>query len=96
MKKRGEAMPKSKRKRLQRDSLPENFRSLEEFWEFWDTHSTADYADQMPAVRAAVKIQSKKVYCPLAGELASGLPSDSNGRGGQERVGEPAASGGPE
>ena len=74
-------MPKSKRKRLQRDSLPENFRSLEEFWEFWDTHSTADYADQMSAVRAAVKIQSKKVYCPVAGELASELRQEARRQG---------------
>ena len=32
---------------LQRDPLPENFRSLEEFWTFWDSHSTADYEDFM-------------------------------------------------
>jgi len=31
----------------QRDPLPENFDSLEEFWAFWDTHSTADYEDLM-------------------------------------------------
>lgn len=38
-------MPKSKKQTPQRDPLPENFYSLEEFWAFWDTHSTADYED---------------------------------------------------
>lgn len=74
-------MPKSKRRRLQRDALPEDFRSLEEFWEFWDTHSTADYADQMSAIRAVVKIQSKKVYYPVAGELASGVRQEARRQG---------------
>ncbi len=35
----------SGKKLIQRDPLPENFKSLEEFWEFWDTHSSADYED---------------------------------------------------
>lgn len=74
-------MPKSKRRRLQRDALPEDFRSLEKFLEFWDTHSTADYADQMSAIRVAVKIQSKKVYYPVAGELASGLRQEARRQG---------------
>ena len=33
-----------------RDILPENFNTLEAFWEFWDTHSSADYEDLMEAV----------------------------------------------
>jgi hypothetical protein len=33
-----------------RDALPENFTTLEDFWEFWDTHSSADYEDTMEAV----------------------------------------------
>ena len=43
----------------QRDPLPENFRSLEEFWTFWDTHSTADYEDLMEDVDMEVNIRSK-------------------------------------
>ncbi|MBU4373975.1 MAG: BrnA antitoxin family protein [Candidatus Methanoperedenaceae archaeon] len=30
--------------------MPEEFGSLEEFWAFWDTHSTADYEDLMEDV----------------------------------------------
>lgn len=43
-------MPRSKAVTLQRDPLPDNFDSLEEFWAFWNTHSTADYEDQMEDV----------------------------------------------
>jgi hypothetical protein len=38
------------KKTATRDALPENFTTLEEFWEFWDTHSSADYEDAMEAV----------------------------------------------
>jgi hypothetical protein len=33
------------------NTLPENFDSLEEFWGFWDTHSSADYEGFMEAVK---------------------------------------------
>ena len=38
------------KKTATRDALPENFTTLEDFWEFWDTHSSADYEDTMEAV----------------------------------------------
>ena len=48
--------------------LPEEFASIEEVQEFWDTHSTADYWDEMedvdmglsPAFQA--KLETKKLY----------------------------------
>jgi hypothetical protein len=39
-----------KKNLVERDILPDNFESLEEFWQFWDTHSTADYEDLMEDV----------------------------------------------
>lgn len=42
-----------------RDPLPENFRLLEEFWAFWDTHSTADYEDLMEDLDVQVNIRPK-------------------------------------
>ncbi len=56
-------MPKSKRQVPQCDSLPENFGSLEEFWAFWDTHSTADYEESMEDVDVQVTLRSSKIYC---------------------------------
>jgi hypothetical protein len=34
-----------------KDILPEDFSTLEEFSEFWDTHSTADYEEAMEPCR---------------------------------------------
>lgn len=50
---------KTKVQTRQRDPLPDNFRSLEEFLAFWDTHSTADYEDLMEDVDVDVNIRSK-------------------------------------
>jgi len=52
-------MAKNKNLAHRREPLPENFRSLEEFWTFWDTHSTADYEDFMEDVDMDVAIRSK-------------------------------------
>ncbi len=56
-----------------RDPLPENFASLDEFWAFWDTHSTADYEGLMEDVDVHVDIRSSKIYCPVAKEIAAKL-----------------------
>lgn len=44
--------------KLKRDQLPENFTSLEEFWTFWDTHSTSDYEDMMEDVDIQIDVYS--------------------------------------
>jgi hypothetical protein len=38
-----------------RDPLPEHFNTLEEAGEFWDTHSAADYWDEMEEVEPKEK-----------------------------------------
>ena len=62
-------MPNIKTKIPKKDALPENFTSLEEFCEFWDTHSSADYEDQMTPVDAEITLSSEKVYCPIAKDV---------------------------
>lgn len=47
-------MAKSKKPR---DPLPEQFSSLEEAGEFWDTHSGADYEEYMQEVHFKVDLQ---------------------------------------
>jgi hypothetical protein len=54
-----------------RDVLTENFTTLEEFWGFWDTHSSADYEDTMEAVEVEINFSSSKVYLPVAKDLLS-------------------------
>ena len=39
--------------------LPEHFESLEQAAEFWDTHDSADYEDQMTDVECEIKVQGK-------------------------------------
>ena len=51
------------------ENLPENFSTLEELWQFWDTHSTADYEDFMEAVEVDIELTSSKVYCSVAKDL---------------------------
>jgi hypothetical protein len=51
------------------DKPPENFETLNELWEFWDTHSSADYEDDMEAVEVEIDLPSSKVYCPVAKDL---------------------------
>lgn len=51
--------------------LPENFNSLEEFWEFWDTHSSADYEDLMEPVDVEIDVSSSKMYCAIAKDVLS-------------------------
>ena len=40
------------------NTLPENFDPLEEFWGFWDTHSSADYEGFMETVEVDIDLSS--------------------------------------
>ena len=66
-------MPENKKQATQRDPLPEDFGSLEEFWAFWDSHSTADYKDQMEDMDVNIDIHSSKEYCAVAKDLLAQL-----------------------
>jgi len=52
-----------------KDILPENFTGIEEFSDFWDNHSSADYEDDMKSVEVQIELSSGKAYCPVAKEL---------------------------
>jgi hypothetical protein len=64
-------MPRSKAVTRQRDPLPDNFDSLEEFWAFWDTHSTADYEDLMEDVESPGGMPAGKLYFSVAKDIAT-------------------------
>jgi hypothetical protein len=57
------------KKSAPKDALPENFSTLEELSDFWDTHSSADYEDVMEPVEVEIDLPSSKVYCPVAKDL---------------------------
>jgi len=56
-----------------RDPIPESFASIEEAAEFWDSHSTADYEDQMRDVHFDVNIQQRTFLVPIEGQLAKDI-----------------------
>ena len=52
-----------------KDPIPEHFNSAEEAGEFWDTHSAADYLDEMEEEEMEVDIQKRKFLVPVDGRL---------------------------
>lgn len=52
-----------------KDLLPEEFDSLEEAGEFWDSHSLADYWDETKEVQLQVRA-TRKQRVALASEIA--------------------------
>ena len=60
-------MARSKR---QRESLPDEFDSLEAAAEFWDTHSLADFEHIQTDVEFEVHLRSEKNYFAVQKELS--------------------------
>lgn len=54
----------------EKDSLPENFASVEEAAAFWDEHSLADYWDQTQDVEIEVRAPHRQ-WILLASKLAT-------------------------
>jgi hypothetical protein len=73
MKRSEKVMAENKAQATQRDELPENFDSIEAFWSFWDTHSTADYEDLMEDVEVRFNLESSQIYCAVS--KGDGSPS---------------------
>jgi len=74
-------MAGSEKSTPQRDPLPENFESFEEFSAFWDAHSSADYEDLMEDVDVQIDIRSSRIYCPVAKDLVAELRSEARHQG---------------
>ena len=74
-------MVRNKKQTFRRDPLPENFKSLEEFWSFWDMHSTADYEDLMEDADLQISFDSNKIYYAIAKDLSASLRSQAKRQG---------------
>ena len=48
-----------------RDVIPEHFNSAEEAGEFWDTHSAADYHDEMEEAEMEFDISKRTFLVPV-------------------------------
>jgi hypothetical protein len=67
--------------RVAQDVLPDNFETLDEFWGFWDTHSSADFEDAMEAVEIEIDPLSSTVYVPVAKDLVSRMRAQARQQG---------------
>ena len=74
-------MPRGKTHASDRDRLPEDFGALDEFWAFWDTHSTGDYEDLMEDVDARIDICSSKIYCAVAKDTIAKVRTQARRQG---------------
>ena len=69
------------KKQMPKDMLPEDFATIEAFWSFWDTHSSADYEDVMESVEVEIDLSSSKTYCPVAKDLLREVRSRARQQG---------------
>ncbi len=64
-------MEKNKKKKP--DSLPDEFQSLEEAGEFWDTHSSVDYEEYMREAHFEVDLKRHSTEVRVSDELLRGV-----------------------
>ncbi len=64
-----------------RDPMPGPSASIEEIIEFWDTHSTADYEDEMEDVSFEIDLREEVFMVALAPELGNLLGREAKARG---------------
>ena len=62
-----------KNKKKKRDPLPDEFQSLEEAGEFWDTHSSADYEQYMQPAEFEVDLKRRSTEVRISDELLRGV-----------------------
>ncbi|MBE2200315.1 MAG: hypothetical protein IAE79_16995 [Anaerolinea sp.] len=65
----------------QRDPMPDETADIEEIITFWDTHSAADYDDEMEDVLFEVDIQEEIFVVRLVPELADVIGRKAKARG---------------
>ena len=65
-----------------RDPIPEEFNSLTEAGEFWDTHDSADYEDLMEEVSFEINLPPRQTRSyAIATELATQLQAIADQQG---------------
>lgn len=68
-------------KQKQIDPIPEEFASLEQAAEFWDTHDTTDYPDNFDTVATKSKLKRRRYEVEIDEELMISLASLAQSRG---------------
>ncbi len=69
-------------KSRKQDPLPDSFETTDEFAEFWDTHSTADYPEAFRPVKSKVRVLRRRFYrVTLDPQLGSKLEERARAEG---------------
>lgn len=68
-------------KNKKRDPMPSPEAHLEEVIEFWDTHSTADYEDEMEDVSFEIDLQEEIFTVAIIPELVDLMERQAKARG---------------
>jgi hypothetical protein len=63
------------------DPIPTHFDTLWEAAEFWDTHSAADYWDEMEEVVIEFDIQERLLLIPVQGQVYRQIKQKAAGEG---------------
>ncbi|MCA9969784.1 MAG: hypothetical protein KC425_06195 [Anaerolineales bacterium] len=63
------------------DPMPDNTSDIEKIIAFWDTHSTADYEDEMEDVEFEIDLQEELFVVRLVPELADVIARSAKARG---------------
>jgi len=61
--------------------MPDPSASIDEIVEFWDTHSTADYDDEMQDVTFDIDLREEAFVVALVPELAEVIGREAKARG---------------
>ena len=64
-----------------KDPIPEHFNSAEEAGEFWDTHSAADYWDEMEDVDVEFNLQEQVFLVPVTHRIYYQIKQKAEGQG---------------
>ncbi len=64
-----------------KDPIPDETADIEEIIAFWDTHSTADYEDEMEDVDFEMDLQTETYVVRLIPELANIIGRSAKARG---------------
>ncbi|MCC7165370.1 MAG: hypothetical protein IT331_22920 [Anaerolineae bacterium] len=69
-------------KNKKRDPLPDSFETIDEFVEFWDTHSTADYPEAFRPIKGKVNLERRRYYrVSLEAQLGAKLEQRARAQG---------------
>lgn len=72
---------KEKNRKGKKNNLPENFKTVEEFCDFWDTHSLADFEEHLKEVPVKVNIKRKHYYVSVTSEILNKMKQLSEQKG---------------